>query len=302
MALPSAAGPDGPDPAPAAEGDLARFLDGHHRAFLVTLRPDGGPTAHPMGLIPRDGRIYFNTYRKSAKVRNIERDPRACCLAASPDDDPDFAAVAVSGRAGVVPAEAVPESLLTGGSSSAMGAEDLERVRARLRTGKRVYLEVHPDSVRFCEPLAPRVPAYGGTWEGLAGSMGSGAIAMTPAEAAAYVGSRDVAALATIDAAGAPRVIAVRYTRLAGALVALVPRSAPSADDVAGDPRVCVSVEEFPTYDTIRGVMIHGRAEPVAGGPAAEGMPEGFVPVRVVASHVVSFDFRKIVAQPAPAP
>ncbi len=172
MAPPSAPGPDGPDPAPAVGGDLPRFLDEHHRAFLVTLRTDGGPTAHPMGLIPRDGRIYFNTYRKSAKVRNIERDPRACCLAASPDDDPDFAAVAVSGRAGVVPAEAVPESLLTGGSSSSMGAEDLERVRARLRTGKRVYLEVQ----RRLRPIlrapgSPRSRAAeptGTPWEGLA--------------------------------------------------------------------------------------------------------------------------------------
>ncbi len=71
---------------------------------------------------------------------------------------------------------------------------------------------------------------------------------------------------------------------------------------MAGDPRVCVTVEEFPTYDTIRGVMIHGQADPVGSGPAAEAIPEGFVPVRVVSSHVVSFDFRKIAPQPAPAP
>jgi len=302
MALPSDPVSGGLAPGPAGAGGLSRFLDEHHRAFLVTLRPDGAPTAHPMGLIPRDGSIYFNTYRKSAKVRNLERDPRVCCLAVSPDDDPHFAAVAVMGRAGPVPAEAVPESLLSGGSGSTMGAEDLERVRARLRTGKRVYLEVHPGSVRACEPLAPRAETPPGSLEGWPAAGPSSPIAMTPAEVAAYVESRDVAAWASVDATGAPRAAAVRYTRRSGSLVALVPASSPSVDDVARDPRVCLTVEEFPTYETIRGVMLHGRAEPVPGGPGADGIPEGYVPFRLLVGHVVSFDFTKIVPTPAARP
>src|SRR5215472_8052093 len=69
------------------------------RAFLISLRRDGSPTAHPMTGLSGDGRMLFNTYRKSAKARNLERDPRAAVVVVDGYADPAPQAVAVEGEA-----------------------------------------------------------------------------------------------------------------------------------------------------------------------------------------------------------
>jgi hypothetical protein len=67
-------------PSPVAEA----FLREHTRTFLVTLRPDGAPTCHPMVGFWQDGALWLNTYRKSAKARNLMRSPRTACRPAVP--------------------------------------------------------------------------------------------------------------------------------------------------------------------------------------------------------------------------
>ena len=60
------------------------------RGFLVTRRRDGSPTTHPLTPLWADGAIHFNTYRKSAKVRDVLRHPRVSCVVTSADDDPAY--------------------------------------------------------------------------------------------------------------------------------------------------------------------------------------------------------------------
>ncbi len=136
--------------------DAAReLLDTHSRAFLMTLRADGSPTAHPMTAL-RDGtRLLFNTYRKSAKARNLERDPRVGVLlvngyeAERPDE---VRGLALRGRGRVRQADALPET--RGPSGQAQVSPELaQRAQARVASGKRVLLDVLPDAV---EPLEPR--------------------------------------------------------------------------------------------------------------------------------------------------
>ncbi|HZQ57917.1 MAG TPA: pyridoxamine 5'-phosphate oxidase family protein [Acidimicrobiales bacterium] len=249
--------------------ELASFIESHRRAFLVTCTAQGTPTAHPMTLIPHDGVIYFNTYRKSAKVRNLERDPRVACLATSPDGG---AWAAVQGRAEVVPASELPAGLLGGGQSDVMSDEDLARVRERLASGKRVYLRVAATSVTGADgPGALPAPVDGGprAWES---GLVTSAIAMTAAEVEAFLRDHSIAAFASLDGTGSPQVQLARYRGGPGDLVV-------GAD---ADGPVCLTVDEFPTYNEIRGVMVHGSAHAL-GGRA------GVVPERVL-----SFDFRKI--------
>ena len=61
---------------PRLSDELDAFLRAQRRAYWVTLRRDGSPTAHPMGALYEDGRVLFTSYRKSAKNRNADRDPR----------------------------------------------------------------------------------------------------------------------------------------------------------------------------------------------------------------------------------
>ena len=129
---------------PAAE----EFLRVHTRAFLLTLRPDGAPACHPMVGFWRDAALWMNTYRKSAKVRNLLAEPRVACVVVTDDGDPRFRGVALRGRAElVVPDGADPGP--RGARPPAGAAEVTELVRARLAQGKRVLVRIVPDSVRL---------------------------------------------------------------------------------------------------------------------------------------------------------
>lgn len=57
---------------------------------------------------------------------------------------------------------------------------------------------------------------------------------------------------------------------------------------LAADNRACCIVEQFPSYYEIKGVTLHGRAQP--RGPAADGT-SGF---DLAVEKVVSFDFGKL--------
>ena len=72
---------------PELSPGLDTFLESVGRGFLVTRRQDGSPTTHPLTPLWADGAIHFNTYRKSAKVRNLLRHPRVACVVTSADDD-----------------------------------------------------------------------------------------------------------------------------------------------------------------------------------------------------------------------
>jgi len=134
---------------PAAE----RFLREHTRAFLVTLRPDGAPACHPMVALYREGALYLNTYRKSAKVRNMTLEPRVACVVVTDDGDANFHGVVVRGRAELLPPGAVmpwgERGAAAGARVPAAGAEVAQRVQAKLAEGKRIVIRVVPDAVRL---------------------------------------------------------------------------------------------------------------------------------------------------------
>jgi len=95
---------------------------------------------------------------------------------------------------------------------------------------------------------------------------------MTAAEVEAFLRDHSVAAFASLDGTGSPQVQLARY------------HGGP-ADLVVGadaDGPVCLTVDEFPTYNEIRGVMVHGSAHALGGR------------ARVAPDRVLSFDFRKI--------
>jgi nitroimidazol reductase NimA-like FMN-containing flavoprotein (pyridoxamine 5'-phosphate oxidase superfamily) len=61
--------------------ELKSYLAEQRRIILVTIGPDGYPHPMPMNYgIDDQGRIVMTTFRKSQKVRNLERDPRATLL------------------------------------------------------------------------------------------------------------------------------------------------------------------------------------------------------------------------------
>jgi PPOX class probable F420-dependent enzyme len=135
-------------PSSSVPPEIDAFLARHTRTMLVTLRPDGSPTIHPMLGLWRDGALWLNTYRKSAKLRNIERDPRVCCLVLGGVDDLTPPAVVLRGHAELMPIGTPTPGATSGGSETLPAGVTpgiVRRVADRVANAKRVVVRVTPD-------------------------------------------------------------------------------------------------------------------------------------------------------------
>jgi nitroimidazol reductase NimA-like FMN-containing flavoprotein (pyridoxamine 5'-phosphate oxidase superfamily) len=153
----------------AFSSDAEEFMRSTRRAFMITLRKDGSPTAHPMAGFYGGGALYLNMYRASAKAKNIGRDDRVCCILATPAGSDRFDAAVYKGRARELPteevfADEVPEGLAWARNPRSSGAQDKpdippEETRkigdtaGRIMSGKRAVFEISPDEVGMVRDL-----------------------------------------------------------------------------------------------------------------------------------------------------
>jgi len=150
-------------PQPLAADQAERFLRGRHIAVLTTINPDGTALQTPVWYDRRDGHIYVRTNSKSAKSRNIRRDPRiSLCVQ---DERPPYRGVTVTGDARIEPDQ--PER------SVWMARQYLGAIAGffylRLRT--RHQIEGDPDTILVIQPKTmqgwdyrPQTPFIGRVW------------------------------------------------------------------------------------------------------------------------------------------
>jgi len=117
-------------------------------------------------------------------------------------------------------------------------------------------------------------------------------IAMSADEVAAFLAAKRTAMLGLRGADGAPDGAAATISYRDGVLVIELRADCEAARNLRRDPRVVVSVEEYPSYSRIRGVAVHGRAVSV-------GAVEGRERFRVDRPRIESFDFAKMKRAPA---
>lgn len=83
--------------------EVQAYLRGHSRIILVTNGPEGLPHPVPMNYgLDEEGRILITSFRKSQKVRNLERDPRASLLVESGETYADLKSVIVYADAEII--------------------------------------------------------------------------------------------------------------------------------------------------------------------------------------------------------
>ena len=70
-----------------SDEEIASFLEEERVAIVSSFGPRGWPHSMPLWYLVEDGRILAWTFRKSQKVRNLERDPRATVLVEAGYDD-----------------------------------------------------------------------------------------------------------------------------------------------------------------------------------------------------------------------
>jgi len=128
--------------------EIRSYLRGARRIILVTNGPDGLPHPVPMNFgLDADGRILITSFRKSQKVRNLERDPRAALLVESGESYGELKSVIAYGEAEIISqsdqvTEAMGQIQAAEATTSSMSPEMSEQVRASM--AKRVVLRFTP--------------------------------------------------------------------------------------------------------------------------------------------------------------
>ena len=81
------------------DAELAAFLEANRTVHTATIGPDGFPHLTTLWYGMVDGRIAIWTYRKSQKVKNLERDPRMTALVEAGSLYSELKGVMIRGRA-----------------------------------------------------------------------------------------------------------------------------------------------------------------------------------------------------------
>ncbi len=126
------------------------FVRQHHRAILATVRADGGAQLSPvLAGIDDEGFVEISSNEGKAKVRNLERDPRATLLVMT-EKFFERRWIQIDGTATVVPLPAAADALIAYEHRMAGDAEvpDDGELRRRHADGRAVLVRIAIERVR----------------------------------------------------------------------------------------------------------------------------------------------------------
>lgn len=84
------------------DDEMAQYLDGRHTMNIATLNHDGSIHLVAMWYAMDGADPVFWTYRKSQKIKNLERDPRITCLVETGAAYEELMGVELVGRGEIV--------------------------------------------------------------------------------------------------------------------------------------------------------------------------------------------------------
>ncbi len=79
--------------------EILRFLEQEKVAIASSFGPRGWPHSMPLWYLVQDGRIRSWTFRKSQKVKNLQRDPRVTVLVEAGDEYSELRGVQIEAEA-----------------------------------------------------------------------------------------------------------------------------------------------------------------------------------------------------------
>lgn len=122
--------------------EIREYLGSRRRIIVVTNGPAGLPHPVPMNYgLDDQGRILITSFRKSQKIRNLERDPRAALLAESGETYAELKSVIAYADAEIITDPETVASLLpcllaapemTGSLSQSMGEQVRDSIAKRV--------------------------------------------------------------------------------------------------------------------------------------------------------------------------
>lgn len=121
--------------------------------------------------------------------------------------------------------------------------------------------------------------------------MARESIGMSPAEIRALLAETRWIVLGTLGPTGEPVADLAPCALVGERLCFAVAIGSDVQRRIERDPRVCAATDRYPSYYEIRGVTLHGSAEPIAPPPALAGVGAAYA---LPLDDTLSFDFSKI--------
>jgi PPOX class probable F420-dependent enzyme len=126
--------------------EVRGFLRSNKTIILNTNGPDGFPHPMPMWFaMADDGTISMATYKKSQKIKNLQRDPRVSILSESGKEYNELKGVVIYGHAEVIDDfEAVADAMIAAGGHE---SSELARSAVSKTAAKRFLIRVKPERI-----------------------------------------------------------------------------------------------------------------------------------------------------------
>jgi nitroimidazol reductase NimA-like FMN-containing flavoprotein (pyridoxamine 5'-phosphate oxidase superfamily) len=127
--------------------EVRAYLEAQDKLIITSNGLRGFPHPVPMNFVFDDGCFHMTTFRKSQKIRNIERDPRVAILVETGHAYRELKSVLAYGEAGIIDDSDTTLAILMkiGGRGGAQ-AFDVEAV-ARATAPKRVVISCRPAEI-----------------------------------------------------------------------------------------------------------------------------------------------------------
>jgi nitroimidazol reductase NimA-like FMN-containing flavoprotein (pyridoxamine 5'-phosphate oxidase superfamily) len=129
--------------------EIGAYLSNHRKVILTSNGPNGYPHPMPMNYLFRDHRFFITTFRRSQKIKNLERDPKCALLVESGDHYSELQSVLAYADAEIVDDFAYTNEIMNsmGQQEAAGDAARLAEVKAIADASapKRVVLRLKPD-------------------------------------------------------------------------------------------------------------------------------------------------------------
>lgn len=132
-----------------SEAEQAAFIEGSKSLQVATINRDGTPHLSTLWFAVVDGLIVFETYTRSQKIVNLQRDPRIACLVEDGEVYEQLRGVQINGTAELVAEQDRVHQLAKAvmvRNNPDVPAELLDEA-AKHMAAKRTAVVVHPDKV-----------------------------------------------------------------------------------------------------------------------------------------------------------
>lgn len=127
--------------------EVRTYLESQDKLIIASNGLRGFPHPVPMNFIFQDECFLMTTFRKSQKVKNLERDPRVAVLVESGHDYRELKSVLAYSNAEIIDdLDATLGVLLSLGKRNAVQTFDVEAV-ARATAPKRVVVRCRPEEI-----------------------------------------------------------------------------------------------------------------------------------------------------------